>query len=620
MIVEQKHTTLPMLFLSYKNVIKGNTDKLALSSPFNSVTFQELDQLSDLFANKIVADFQSSLIVFLKPSSHYFAALIACMKVGAIAVPIDPSLSDSHIRSQLIRVDSNIWLCDAGLKHRALSLLENRPATVICLPDQLGNGMLHESEYKKTKPSSLLHRVFTSGSSGNQTLVAFSHETMLHDAIHTSSYYGFNQETIVANLGRYTSSLGVNGFWRILLSGGTYIVFDLKTESLEQVWQRIQDSGVNKLQGQPTTIWKLFSARNHNMKNINISHLIIGGESLKHTQLADIVNALPALEKISYNYSSTETMLIAAFTASPAELLDMEKIPVGHPGADKQILIVDQQGNGVSPGETGQIVVKSKYLASEISGKDAGKRLFEDKSAQGLKIYYTGDMGRINDKGLLEHFGRADRQIKMHGLRIDPSVTENELEKIPGIERAVVVGIELSGDKHRLAAGLICRDNISDLTLIQYLSKVLPQSHIPQVYVLLDHIPQNAHGKTDLNAVQQLITDTLRKRVDSNKEFTGETSPLRLLLLSEWSKTLNEKIVNTSDSIFNHGADSISIFELTVRINSHLSTDLDPSWVLDNPSIDLQEKFLQSLLNSNPDILMNPELTPEEIRARLGLE
>ena len=310
-------------------------------------------------------------------------------------------------------------------------------------------------------------------------------------------------------------------------------------------------------------------------------------------------------------------MLIAVYTASPETFLAMEKIPVGMPGKDKHIVIVDENRTEVAAGAYGQIVVASEYLASEIHGRNAHDKLIEDKENPGLKRYYTGDLGRINTQGLLEHYGRIDRQIKIHGLRIDPVVTENELEKYPGIERAVVVSIDLSEHQTRLAAGIKANRDISDMELIRHLAAAVPQSHIPQIFVSLESIPQGPHGKTDLIAASRMIQEAIKKKKSTVQQDAITSSYLKQLLIREWSGLLGETVADTSDSVFNLGADSMSVFDLTVRINAELSLNLEPAWILNNPSIDLQEAYLQSLLKTDND--EDLAYTPMQLKMMLGL-
>ena len=188
-------------------------EKPFIFTSYDSWSFQELDRMSDQIASCLVSFYQKDVVILLKPSSVYYACLLACLKAGAIAVPIDVSLPAAHIDSLLRRINPALCVGSKDLMHH-VHQSRQVAAMEVLLVDSLYVDPNVEPVERPADPDALVHRVFTSGSSGQATLVSFNHETLLHDAIHTSAYYGFAPDRTIANLGRYTSSLGINGFLR----------------------------------------------------------------------------------------------------------------------------------------------------------------------------------------------------------------------------------------------------------------------------------------------------------------------------------------------------------------------------------------------------------------------
>ena len=54
------------------------------------------------------------------------------------------------------------------------------------------------------------------------------------------------------------------------------------------------------------------------------------------------------------------------------------------------------------------------------------------------RIYRTGDLGRVNAEGEIEHHGRIDTQVKIRGYRVELTEIESVLLGVPGIAQAVV--------------------------------------------------------------------------------------------------------------------------------------------------------------------------------------
>jgi acyl-coenzyme A synthetase/AMP-(fatty) acid ligase/acyl carrier protein len=603
-----------MLFESFKKIVEFNPEKIAVYTPAESASYKQIDERSDIIARLISDFYQQDVIVFLEPSSDYFASLVACMKSCAIAVPIDYALPDERVLSQISRCGAKVCLSSDRFLSRLQKLLSGTNIRIISLDEQMEAATDTFIKRKATDAACMIHRVFTSGSGGQQTLVTFSQETTFHDANTTAELYGFKAGSKIANIGRYSSSLGINGFWRATLSGSTIAFFDLKKETILEVRKRIHDLEINILQGQPTLLEKLSQYAVKDKKDSTIQHLIIGGEALRKEQLKLITKSFPVLIKITYNYSSTETMLISAFTASPDEIFKLEKIPVGQVALNKTIEIIDENGKPVKKGDTGQIIVRSKFLAEDISGKDASMRFVKPTGKEGIKTYFTGDLGRINEMGLLEHQGRADRQIKIQGIRIDPFEVENAIENFQEIEKCVVVSVEILNRQLLLAAAIVFKSMINDKVLAERLSAFLPQSHIPKVFVGLKQIPVSNHGKTDFNAIRKIIFETVSKSHSDEIVPQSDDSPVKNFILGEWSRILNRKNISTTHSIFQLGADSLSVFDLTARVNEKYNLGLEPSWVIKNPSVDQQVIFLQAVLKE--DNLTNYSV--ENVKRLLG--
>jgi acyl-coenzyme A synthetase/AMP-(fatty) acid ligase/acyl carrier protein len=590
-------------------------DRPFIFTTYDTWSFQKVDRVSDQIACHLRDAYQKDVVILLKPSAVYYACLLACVKTGAIAVPIDVSLPVEQIDDFLKRINPAIFIAskDVMAHISEIKILSERDLLLVDL--MVSNSGLTGMR-RPVNTGVLVHRVFTSGSSGQPTLVSFNHETLLHDAIHTSAYYGFSPVRNIANLGRYTSSLGINGFWRALSVGTGFMTFDLKNVTLLKVWETIQNNDIQVIQGQPTLIGKLIEAVRGRNPNRRVRQIILGGEPMTHQFLDDVMALFPSIEKISYNYSSTETMLISAYTFPPKHFSGLKKIPVGTVAKDKVVEIVRDDGSLAHQGEIGQVVVRSKYLAAALAGQDADKRLILEDENSGIKCYFTGDMGRYNSQGLLEHYGRVDRQIKIQGVRIDPELVENKLVMIPGVVKCHVLTVSSSQGSISLVAAIIIDRDISDQQIIDALSPVLPLSHIPNHFIRFDEIPQNRSGKADLLAIRKAIENQIYQKEVTDNPLSEEMSQVRKFLISEWSRILGEQVVNVTHPIFHLGADSISIFEMTCRVNEEYKLDLNPSWVLKHSSINQQEEFIQSAVDKPSEA--SDTFTAERVRALLG--
>ena len=116
------------------------------------------------------------------------------------------------------------------------------------------------------------------------------------------------------------------------------------------------------------------------------------------------------------------------------------------------------------------------------------------------RIYRTGDLGRVNDDGQLEYFGRIDTQVKIRGYRIELSEIESVLLQLPGIAQAVVQTYEPEQGTVELAAYYTLRQDVEGVDahdLHRMLRTRLPGYMVPAYFEQLDAIPMMASDKVD---------------------------------------------------------------------------------------------------------------------------
>lgn len=102
---------------------------------------------------------------------------------------------------------------------------------------------------------------------------------------------------------------------------------------------------------------------------------------------------------------------------------------VGYPTADKTILLVDETGNEVKPGDTGQIAIRSRYLSAGYWRNPTltASKFLIDPQDHKQRIYLSGDQGRWQADGALEYLGRQDNMVKIRGYRVELGAIENAL-------------------------------------------------------------------------------------------------------------------------------------------------------------------------------------------------
>ena len=194
-------------------------------------------------------------------------------------------------------------------------------------------------------------------------------------------------------------------------------------------------------------------------------------------------------------------------------------------------------------------------------------------------MYRTGDLARWSIHGELEFPGRADHQVKIRGIRVEPGEIATILERDPTITRATVLAREDRPGDRRLVAYITptARTTPDTAAIRDRLRETLPHYMIPAAFVVLDQLPMTANGKLDRDALPPPDYTTL--------STPGEATTTHEQLLCElFAETLGLPIVGIDDSFFDLGGHSMLAMRLIRRLRTALGTELSVRELFNNPT------------------------------------
>jgi len=187
-------------------------------------------------------------------------------------------------------------------------------------------------------------------------------------------------------------------------------------------------------------------------------------------------------------YGSTETGPIAA-NMSDDPVSSFES--VGEPVSGVSVRVLDDDGNAVPPGEIGEVAVASPAASSGYAGADeASRAAFRDGS------YFTGDLGRLDEHGMLYLEGRKKLLIEVGGYKIDPIEVQDVIAAHPAVGETIVVGVagEVAGEEI-VKAVVVPNGDCDEAELIAFCRERLANFKVPRTVEFRDEIPTSPLGK-----------------------------------------------------------------------------------------------------------------------------
>ncbi|MFI5911646.1 amino acid adenylation domain-containing protein [Dactylosporangium sp. NPDC051541] len=259
-------------------------------------------------------------------------------------------------------------------------------------------------------------------------------------------------------------------------------------------------------------------------------------------------------------------------------------VPVGHgiPGA--QLLVRNPAGDPAAVGELGEVVIRSRWLATGYLDPDLTRRRFA-----GPLEFRTGDLGRYRADGAVVLAGRADDQVKIRGYRVEPGEVEAALAADPDVAAAAVVA-DADRDGARLRAYAVgTLPGLDPAALRDRLRRVLPDYAVPAAVVVLPVLPLTANGKLDRAALPRA-----EPRPAAGRD--GLAGATERLVAGVWRAVLGLPWIAATDNFFDIGGHSLAIAAVQARLSEQLGRDVPIVELFHHPTV----RALASHLDAGP--------------------
>ena len=252
-----------------------------------------------------------------------------------------------------------------------------------------------------------------------------------------------------------------------------------------------------------------------------------------------------------------------------------------------RMAIMDNEGQLLSAGETGEIVVRGPSVMSGYANNpEANEAAFTDG------WFRTGDRGRTDSDGYLYVTGRMKEMINRGGESISPREIDEVLLEHPAVAQAVAFAVpHVSLGEDVAVAAVLQKDcDLSEQDLREFAFTRLADFKVPSQIVFVDAIPTGPTGKLQRIGLHQELTDELRREsVPPRTEMEG-------MLVEIWREVLPVDQIGVHDNFFGSGGDSLAAGRLIARINSRFELDVAVSSVFRSPSVETQALLVESVL------------------------
>ncbi len=476
-------------------------------------TYSDLMKKSNQTANMLLAHGVKKgdkVLAVLKRHYQFWFLTIALCKIGAILIPATNQLmkKDYTYRFKAADVKYVVATADGEVSdHIEEAIAEYGGITekYIVRGDKEG-WVSFDSEIEKFPDT--LERIenkvdddmllyFTSGTTGYPKMVLHSHYYAVAHIQTAKYWHNIKEDTL-----HFTIS---ESGWGKCMWGKMYgqfacaasiFVYDFNRFHSADILQKIQDYKVTSLCAPPTMFRMFIKEGIEGYDLSNLKYSTIAGEALN----PEVYNRWLEYTglKLMEGFGQTETVLVVA------NLPGMEPKPgsMGKPTPLFNVDIVDEEGNSLPAGETGEIVIRTKNQHQIGMFKEYYKNPEETKSAWNNDIYHTGDTAWRDEDGYYWYVGRTDDVIKASGYRIGPFEIESVLMEHPAVLEVAVTGTKDPIRGQVVKATIVLTKDYKDKgdeklvkELQEHVKKNTAPYKYPRVVEFVDELPKTISGK-----------------------------------------------------------------------------------------------------------------------------
>jgi acyl-CoA synthetase (AMP-forming)/AMP-acid ligase II len=444
-------------------------------------------------------------------------ALFALARAGFVGVPINYGLTAAEVEVIFQDSEPKAILTDADFVEPFRAQIEQAGAIVVVHGGATLNSGWHDYDAIKTaavafdeaavSPDDIRTIRYTSGTTAAPKGCLGTHRQIL------SSIENFFRELDVPTDAPFLQLLPLfsgAGIW-MAFAAAYHGVANVVPETFKpaDALQAIAEHGVGHACGVPTMLSRM--CEEYDPAKYDISSLKLFGYTGSPMPAAMIRKALALLPWDFYQgFGGGEMGGLVSYLkpedhprgSTAGDGLDERLRTAGRPAKYAELVIRSlQDGTPLPTGEAGEISVRSP-------SNFAGYHNLPEETAHTLRgeWVYTGDVGFIDEEGLLHVIDRVKDMVITGGMNVSSAEVESVLIEHPAVEFAAVFGLPDDDWGEAVTAAVVLRDGatVAEAELIGFARLRLASYKTPKAIKFIDSFPMNAAGK--------ILKRELRKR------------------------------------------------------------------------------------------------------------
>jgi D-alanine--poly(phosphoribitol) ligase subunit 1 len=490
----------------FENTLKQHKAKVAVMDGMKKLTFGELERCAKRLSGSIYTKYdimRRPVTVFLPKSVDCIVAFLSILYSGNMYAPLDIKAPHGKLKSILENLENPLVITSVEYIDTLMSIGVD-PGNIIQINDAYDetanfDNALVLARYGTlidTDPAYIIH---TSGSTGVPKGVVIPHRGIIDYTDWAVECFDISSKEIIGNQAPFTFDNSTLDIYLSFATGATLVLIPEQLFAFPvKLMQYVAEKKINFIFWVPSVMINV--ANTMALEEIDLPEMqkvLFAGEVMPNKHLNYWRRKLPG--RVFANlYGPTEITVDCTYYVVGRKFEDTEKLPIGFPCRNSDILILNQDDQPARINELGELCVRGSSLAlgywnnweksNEVFVQNPLNKHYFDR------IYRTGDLVYLNELGEIIYSNRKDSQIKHMGYRIELGEIETAVLSIPGIENACVL---YNKGRKELTLFYEGSDDLDSKKIRLQLIPLLQKYMIPTKIYKIECLPLNDNGKID---------------------------------------------------------------------------------------------------------------------------
>ncbi|WP_340608444.1 amino acid adenylation domain-containing protein [Xenorhabdus bharatensis] len=594
----------------FEQQVARTPEAIAVVWEAKTLSYSELNRQANQLAHYLIelgVKPDDRVAICVERSLDMIVGILAILKAGGAYVPLDPAYPADRLTYMMADADPVVLLLQTTLSE----IFGELALPIVRLDDLPSSTLANQPEtnpvaaVQRLTPRHLAYVIYTSGSTGQPKGIMVTHRNVINLYTGLQSVVDFPPPCRTALNASIVFDASVQS-WLQLLAGHTLVIIPetIRANGM-QLWHYLAHYAVDLFDCTPVQLQWLLSAGLGTDTGYQPQQVLIGGEAISPVLWARLQQIKTS--RFINVYGPTECTVDTTFCVIDHSLPSPS---IGHPITNARIYLLDDYGQSVPLGVTGEIYIGGAGVARGYLNQPelTAERFVPDPFSPQPdgRMYKTGDVGRWLPDGNLEYLGRNDFQVKLRGFRIELGEIEAGLMQCPGVQEAVVIAREDAEGNTRLVAYLCAEagTELMPVDLRRQLAQHLAEYMIPSAFVMLDTFPLTPNGKLDRKALPAPDLYAVITR-----DYEAPIGDVEIALSEIWQDLLGLERVGRHDHFFELGGHSLIAVSLIEQLRSR-GYLLEVRSIFATPLLSEMAQAIQARQDA-PDMLVPPNRIPD---------